>query len=156
MNLRILAVGARMPDWVTQGFEEYAKRLPRECALSLIEIPLSRRSKTQRRAGAVAQEGRRMLNQIKDDDQVIALEVGGRSLTTEALAQQFGDWLQDGRDRAFLIGGPDGLAPECLKRADWRWSLSPLTLPHGLARVVVAEVLYRAWTVLQGHPYHRA
>ncbi|HET6655986.1 MAG TPA: 23S rRNA (pseudouridine(1915)-N(3))-methyltransferase RlmH, partial [Gammaproteobacteria bacterium] len=90
MNLTVLAVGTRMPGWVTQGFDDYAKRLPRECALSLTEIPLSRRSKTQRRAGAVAQEGRRMLNQIKPDDQVIALEVGGRALTTEALAQQFG------------------------------------------------------------------
>jgi 23S rRNA (pseudouridine1915-N3)-methyltransferase len=155
MNLRVLAVGTRMPAWVTDGFKEYAVRLPRESALSLVEIPLARRSGTQTPA-AVARESERMRKQIKPDDQVIALDVGGRALSTEALASRFEAWLGDGRDRAFLIGGPDGLAPDCLERADWRWSLSPLTLPHGLARVLVAEALYRAWTVVRGHPYHRA
>ncbi|HET7306857.1 MAG TPA: 23S rRNA (pseudouridine(1915)-N(3))-methyltransferase RlmH [Gammaproteobacteria bacterium] len=153
MNLRVLTIGNRMPGWVDEGFRTYATRLPHECALSLTEIPLPKR--TPRRAGASALEGKRMLGHIRPDDEAIALDVRGKSLTTEALAQQFGDWLQDGRDRVFLIGGPDGLAPDALERADWRWSLSPLTLPHGLARVVVAEALYRAWTVLQGHPYHR-
>lgn len=156
MNLRVLAVGARMPAWVTRGFDEYAVRLPRECALSLVELPLGKRSKTAPPGAAIAAEGERMLARLNADDEVIALDVTGRSLTTEALAARFGDWLHDGRARAFLIGGPDGLAPECLQRADWRWSLSPLTLPHGLARVVMAEALYRAWSVLQNHPYHRA
>lgn len=156
MNLRILAVGNRMPGWVDAGFEEYAKRLPHECAMSLTEIPLPHRSKAQRASSATTLEGKRMLEHIKPDDQAIALDIGGRALTTEGLAQRFGEWLQDGRDRVFMIGGPDGLAPDCLQRAEWRWSLSALTLPHALARVVVAEALYRAWTVLQGHPYHRA
>src|SRR5699024_2682291 len=114
---------ARMPAWVTRGFEDYARRLPRESALSLVEIPLTRRSKTRSRIGAMAQEGRRMLSRIGTDDEVVALDVGGRALTTDSLARRFGDWLQDGRDRAFLIGGPDGLSPDCFERADWRWSL---------------------------------
>lgn len=145
-----------MPGWVAAGFAEYAGRLPRESALSLIEIPLARRTKTLAPDTAVAAEGERMLAKIRRDDFVVALDVGGKAVSTEALARRFGDWLQDGRDRAFLIGGPDGLASDCLARADWRWSLSPLTLPHGLVRVVVAEALYRAWSLLQGHPYHRA
>lgn len=156
MNLRLLAAGTRMPGWVAAGFAEYAGRLPHECALSLTEIPLARRTKTLAPDAAIAAEGERMLAKIRRDDFVVALDVGGTAVTTEALVRRFGDWLQDGRDRVFLVGGPDGLAPDCLKRADWRWSLSPLTLPHGLVRVVVAEALYRAWSLLQGHPYHRA
>lgn len=156
MKLRIIAVGTRMPKWVVEGFGEYAGRLPRHCALSLWEVPAGARSKTMSPAAAVTQEGKRMLSRIGPHDEVIALDVGGRTISTTTLASHFGQWLQDGRDRAFLIGGPDGLAPECVARAQWRWSLSSLTLPHGLARVVVAEALYRAWSVLQGHPYHRA
>jgi 23S rRNA (pseudouridine1915-N3)-methyltransferase len=156
VRLKVVAVGARMPAWVDSGFQTYATRLPRECALSLVDVPLERRSKTTRRVGAIAREGRRILDRIGPDDEVIALDVTGRALSTEALAGWFEGWFADGRDRVFLIGGPDGLAPACLDRADWRWSLSPLTLPHGLARVVTAEALYRAFTVLKGHPYHRA
>lgn len=156
MNLRILAAGNRMPAWVDRGVDEYTVRLPRSCPLSLIDIPLSRRTKSRHPADAVSREGRRMLGRIPDNDGVIALDVGGQKLSTDALAARFSDWLHDGRDRTFLIGGPDGLAPDCLERADWRWSVSPLTLPHGLVRVVVAEALYRAFTVMNGHPYHRA
>ncbi len=155
MKLKVVAVGARMPDWVDAGFRSFAKRLPREAAMSLVQVPLQRRAKTTRRAGAIAREGRRILDKIAPDDEVIALDVVGRALSTEALSGWFKEWFADGRDRVFVIGGPDGLAPACLDRADWHWSLSPLTLPHGLARVLVAEALYRAWTISTGHPYHR-
>src|SRR3569623_657718 len=107
-------------------------------------------------ARAVAEEGERMLAAIPKDSLVIALEVDGKSWSTEMLAREFAAWLQDGRDVALLVGGPDGLADSCRARADMKWSLSPLTLPHMLVRIVAAEQLYRAWSVLQGHPYHRA
>ena len=97
-----------------------------------------------------------MLKGIRPDDEVVALDVRGKSLNTVQLAGRFADWRQDGRDVVLTIGGPDGLSPAVLERARWRWSLSPLTLPHGLVRVVAAEQLYRAWTVISGHPYHRA
>ena len=97
-----------------------------------------------------------MLKAITPGDRVVALDVTGRSLDTEALSRRLAGWLQDGRDVVLTVGGPDGLAPPVVDRAEWRWSLSPLTLPHGLVRVVLAEQLYRAWTVTVGHPYHRA
>ncbi len=154
MKLRLLAAGTRMPDWVAAGFADYAGRLPRECRLELKEIPLGRRGGKGGRA--VAEEGERMLKAVRPDDRVVALAVDGDAPDTEALARRLDGWLLDGRDVVFTIGGPDGLAPEVLARAEWRWSLSPLTLPHGLVRVVLAEQLYRATTVLAGHPYHRA
>jgi 23S rRNA (pseudouridine1915-N3)-methyltransferase len=97
-----------------------------------------------------------MLGAVGERERVIALDVAGRGCSTEQLAGQLRDWLQDGRDLSLLIGGPDGLAAECLARADQRWSLSPLTLPHPLVRVLLAEQLYRAWTLVSGHPYHRS
>ncbi|NHA15172.1 23S rRNA (pseudouridine(1915)-N(3))-methyltransferase RlmH [Thioalkalivibrio sp. XN279] len=155
MRLRLVAVGTRMPSWVEQGFAEYAGRMPRECRLELRELPLGKRSKQSDPAQAVADEGRRLLA-AADGCTRVCLDVRGRAVDTAALAQRLAAWLQSGRDVALLVGGPDGLAPECLAGADWRWSLTPLTLPHGLVRVMVAEQLYRAWTVLSGHPYHRA
>lgn len=143
-----------MPAWVTAGFSDYAGRMPRECRLELDEIPLGQRSGKDGRA--VAQEGERMLRRLADGGRLVALDVGGRALDTAGLARRLEGWLQDGRDVAFAVGGPDGLAPAVLERAEWRWSLSPLTLPHGLVRIVLAEQLYRATTVLAGHPYHRA
>ncbi len=143
-----------MPAWVEDAFADYASRMPRESRLELREIPLGRRAGKGGRA--VAEEGERMLKALAPDDRVVALEVGGRALDTESLARRFGNRLQDGRDVVFAIGGPDGLAPVVVERAEWRWSLSPLTLPHGLVRVVLAEQLYRATTILAGHPYHRA
>jgi 23S rRNA (pseudouridine1915-N3)-methyltransferase len=155
VKLRLLAAGTRMPDWVSAGFADYAGRMPRECRLELREIPLGPRGGGRGDGRAVTVEGERMLKALSPSDRAVALDVGGRSLDTEALARRLADWLQEGRDVAFLVGGPDGLAPPVVERAGWRWSLSPLTLPHGLVRVVLAEQLYRAWTVLQGHPYHR-
>jgi 23S rRNA (pseudouridine1915-N3)-methyltransferase len=156
MQIHLIAVGTRMPVWVTQGYEEYARRLPRECALRLVEIPLGRRSRTQSPAQAVEDEGRRMLASVPERARVVALDVGGRAWDTPALAERLREWLQSGRDTALLVGGPDGLSDGCLQCAERRWSLSALTLPHALVRVVLAEQLYRAWTIINGHPYHRA
>ena len=156
MRIHLLAAGTRLPSWTNSGFTEYAERLPPECRLQLKEIPLSARPRGGNAVKAMAEEGARMLAAMPADTRVIALDVHGRSFSTEELAKQMTQWLRDGRDLVLLIGGPDGLAADCLERAELTWSLSPLTLPHGLARVVAAEQLYRAWTILQGHPYHRA
>jgi 23S rRNA (pseudouridine1915-N3)-methyltransferase len=156
MRLELIAVGERMPAWVRDGYDEYAKRLPRECALVLHEIESGARSKSRDPARAVALEGERMLAALPKGARVVALDVKGAEHSTEELAARLQTWLADGRDVALLVGGPDGLAPECLCRADERWSLSRLTLPHPLVRVVLAEQLYRAWSMLRNHPYHRA
>ena len=155
MQIHLIAVGTRMPAWVTSGYEEYARRLPHECSLRLVEIPLSKRRKTQSALKNRQEEGKAMLAAVPVQATVVALDVRGKAWSTEALADHLQDWLQGGRDIALLVGGPDGLADECLDRADIRWSLSSLTLPHALVRVLLAEQLYRAWTVIQGHPYHR-
>jgi len=156
MQINVIAVGTRMPAWVNDGYQEYARRMPRECSLILTEIPLGQRSKAQPAARAVKEEGHRMLAAIGDRQRVIALDVNGRGWSTEQLAGALRGWLQDGSDLSLLVGGPDGLAAGCLARADQRWSLSPLTLPHPLVRVLLAEQLYRAWTLTSGHPYHRS
>ncbi|MGH8293308.1 MAG: 23S rRNA (pseudouridine(1915)-N(3))-methyltransferase RlmH [Gammaproteobacteria bacterium] len=156
MHIHLLTAGTRQPAWINAGYREFAKRLPPECALRLREIPLSTARRGHDVARAVSDEGRKMLAAVPGGARVAALVVNGRSFSSEALARQLQRWLQDGRDLALMIGGPDGLAPDCLARAELQWSLSPLTLPHGLVRIVVAEQLYRAWTILKGHPYHRA
>ncbi|HUG98413.1 MAG TPA: 23S rRNA (pseudouridine(1915)-N(3))-methyltransferase RlmH [Gammaproteobacteria bacterium] len=154
MRLRLVAVGTRMPDWVNAGFKAYAGRLPRECRLELREVALGRRSKGTAPARAIAAEGERLLAASADCTR-ICLDVRGSAVDTSGVARKLAGWRRDGRDVALLVGGPDGLAPACLEAARWRWSLSPLTLPHALVRVLVAEQIYRAWTVLSGHPYHR-
>lgn len=155
MILHLLAVGTRMPPWVEQGYREYAGRLPPECALRLTEIPPGKRTKGADLARLRRQEGERLLAAIPSAARVLALEVQGRPWDTETLSRQMASWMQDGRDVALLVGGPEGLDQACRERADQCWSLSPLTLPHPLVRIVVAEQLYRAWSLLQGHPYHR-
>lgn len=155
MKLHLLAVGTRMPDWVTRGYEEYARRLPADTALQLIEIEAGKRTKGADITRLLQQEGERMLAALPKSARVIALDVQGQGWSTERLARELGTWRQDGRDVALLVGGPEGLAPACLERAAQRWSLSPLTLPHPLVRVVIAEQLYRAWSLLNNHPYHR-
>ena len=156
MKIHLLAVGNKMPAWVESGFQEYARRLPPECSLKLIEIPLSPRGKNVDLKRALAREGERMLKAIPKKARVIALDVRGKSYTSEALAGQLGSWMESGLDIALLVGGPDGLAPACLQAAHQRWSLSPLTLPHPLVRVILAEQIYRAWSQTRNHPYHRA
>jgi 23S rRNA (pseudouridine1915-N3)-methyltransferase len=145
-----------LPEWVNTGFREYQKRLRTPLVLELEEIPVAARRAGENPGRAVAREGRSMLASISDKDYVVALEVGGTSMSTEKLSGWLGERLRDGKPLALLIGGPDGLAPDCLERADRNWSLSPLTLPHALVRVVVAEQIYRAMSLLGGHPYHRA
>jgi 23S rRNA (pseudouridine1915-N3)-methyltransferase len=155
MLMRLIAAGTRMPDWVDAGFADYAGRLRGDYRLELVEIALGQRGRGDT-AKAVATEGSRMLAAAGERCCLVALQVGGRSLTTEQLAHWLEERARDGQPLAFCIGGPDGLAPEVDARARLRWSLSALTLPHGLARIVVAEALYRAVSVLKGLPYHRS
>lgn len=155
MQIHLIAVGTRMPGWVSEAFGEFAKRMPPECRLKLVEIAPGKRGKSADIARLMQEEGERVLAAIPKQARVIALEVSGRPWSTGQLAQQLGSWLPEGRDVALLVGGPDGLASACRERADQLWSLSPLTFPHPLVRVIVAEQLYRAWSILQNHPYHR-
>ncbi|MGH8198700.1 MAG: 23S rRNA (pseudouridine(1915)-N(3))-methyltransferase RlmH [Steroidobacteraceae bacterium] len=143
MRVRLIAAGTRLPDWVNEGVAEYAKRFGRGLKFELVEV-------------AAAKQGERMRAALGAGDYVVALEVAGRAMTTPELAHWLAARLGGGRDLAFLIGGPEGLDADLSANADFRWSLSPLTWPHGLVRVMVAEQLYRAHSLLQGHPYHRA
>jgi 23S rRNA (pseudouridine1915-N3)-methyltransferase len=156
MRARLIAVGERMPGWVADGFAEYRKRLSHELPLELIELKPGMRGKGRDDVRAMQDEGAAILAALPRDTHVIALDGGGKTWSSEELADQLARWRMSGRDLAFLIGGPDGHAPEVLARAEQRWSLGPLTLPHMLVRLVVAEQLYRAATMLAGHPYHRA
>jgi len=155
MRGKLIAVGERMPGWVAEGFAEYAKRLSRRLPLELVEIKPGARGKGRDDARAVADEGAVLLAALPRDAHVIVLDGHGTVWSSEQLADQLSNWRMAGRDLAFLIGGPDGHARDVLQRADQRWSLGALTLPHMLVRLVVAEQLYRAVTILNGHPYHR-
>jgi 23S rRNA (pseudouridine1915-N3)-methyltransferase len=155
MRVYLIAVGTRLDDWVQQGYAEFAKRLPAECALELIEIPAGKRGKSADIKRIVREEGEKMLAALPKGVHVVALDAGGRQWSTEELAGQLNDWLLQGRDIALLVGGPEGLSDACKNRAQATWSLSKLTLPHPLVRIVVAEQIYRAWSILKNHPYHR-
>lgn len=155
MRFKIIAVGTKMPAWVEEGYREYAKRLPRDFSLEVLELPLGPRGKSSSVAKAIAKEGEQMMAAIPKGDKVIALDVKGKPWSTEKLADNLANWRMESSNYSVLIGGPDGLAPECLARADAKWSLSALTLPHPLVRIVLAEQLYRAWTILNNHPYHK-
>lgn len=155
MRIHLISVGDRMPRWVDEGYREYAKRMPPECSLHLVEIAPGRRGKGMDPRRAVEAEAARMLRALPGNVLAIALDLQGKNWSTERLSARLRGWLADGRDMALLVGGPEGLARECLDRADERWSLSPLTFPHPLVRVILAEQLYRAWSLLKGHPYHR-
>ena len=154
MKLRLVAVGTRSPDWVSAGFKDYARRMPASCPLQLLEIAAASRKgwPTER---TLADEGERILKRIPAADYVVALDVVGRTCSTEQLAGKLDNWRMQGVDVSFLIGGADGLGPACRQRANEIMSLSTFTFPHQLVRVIVAEQLYRSWTLLQGHPYHR-
>ncbi len=156
MRIHLISVGRRVPAWIDSGYREYAKRMPRECTLRLVEIEPMHRAKGAASSAAREDEGERMLKALPKGAAVVALDVGGSEWSTEDLSRQLTTWLGDGQDRALLVGGPDGLADACLARADQLWSLSRMTFPHPLVRVIVAEQIYRAWSLLQGHPYHRA
>ncbi len=156
MRTRLISVGERVPIWVAQGFAEYHKRLSRELPLELIEIPLGNRGKTRDPVRAKAIEGAAVLAAVPAEAHLVSLDGRGKAWSSEQLAEQLGDWRMQGRDLAILIGGPDGHADEVLTRANQSWSLGPLTLPHMLVRLIVVEQIYRATTILAGHPYHRA
>ncbi|MCK9564272.1 MAG: 23S rRNA (pseudouridine(1915)-N(3))-methyltransferase RlmH, partial [Bacteroidales bacterium] len=147
MRLRILAVGTRMPGWVTEGFNEYHKRMPAEIRVELVELASGPRGKGQAVDKAIEREGEAMLRAIQPGDGVVALDVPGKPWSTQQLARQLRGWQESGSNYNLLIGGPDGLAPACLARAGQSWSLSPLTLPHPLVRVLLMEQLYRAWSL---------
>ncbi len=155
MQIQLVSIGHRMPDWVSAGYGEFAKRLPRECELKLREIVPGKRGKNADLARAVEEEGQRMLEAIPAAHHVVALDLSGEEWSTPQLSQVLARWLRDGQNISVLIGGPEGLSSTCLERAQQRWRLSALTLPHPLVRVVVAEQIYRAWTILHNHPYHR-
>ena len=144
-----------MPDWVKVAYCEYAKRLPKDIAPKLIELNPGNRAKNASIGSAMAAEGQAILSVVTASDKVIALDVLGDSWSTESFAQHIADYRMAGQNLTFVIGGPDGLAPEVLARANVTWSLSKLTLPHPLVRVLFIEQLYRAWTLLNGHPYHK-
>ena len=155
MRISIIAVGTKMPAWVTQGVEEYCRRLPRELNLQWREIPLARRTRDARAEQLMEREGEQILRAVPAGDKVIALDVQGKRLSTADLAAELSAWQMSGDNFSLLVGGPDGLSPQCLQRAGSRWSLSDLTLPHPLVRILLAEQLYRAWTITVNHPYHR-
>ena len=155
MRLRILAVGTRMPAWVVTAVHDYARRLPPELVLEVVEIPLGRRGKGIDPATVVAAESQVLLKAVGARDTLVALDVAGEPWSTPRLAARLAGWQAAGGNCCLLVGGPDGLDQACLQRAHFRWSLSALTLPHPLVRVVLAEQLYRAWTINAGHPYHR-
>ncbi len=145
-----------MPDWVNQAYLEYSKRLSGECNLQLVEIPAAKRSKNNCAEKIMREEGVRILASVPNNTYILALDVKGKSWTTNALAKKMGQWMQMGKDISLLIGGPDGLSEACATTADEHWSLSTLTFPHPLVRVILAEQLYRAYSILKNHPYHRA
>lgn len=156
MHVRLIAVGDRQPSWVDAAFDAYRKRLPRQWQFRLDPVATAPRTRKSGAAGAVKAESEKVLAKIRDAEHVVVLDERGTELSSRELADRLQGWQEDGRDLAFVIGGPDGVSEECRNRADLRWSLSRLTLAHGLARVLFIEQLYRAWCLLKGHPYHRA
>jgi 23S rRNA (pseudouridine1915-N3)-methyltransferase len=156
MKARLIAVGERAPPWVAEGFAEYRKRLSHWLPLELVEVEPGLRGKGRDPQRAMQEEGERVLAALPKSPLVVALDGRGKAWSSEQLARRLEHWRASGRDPAFLIGGPEGHPPEVLARADESWSLGPLTLPHMLVRLVVAEQLYRAAALLANHPYHRA
>ena len=150
--INIIAMGHRMPSWVEQVYQDYAKRLPAKTT-QLIEVPLSKRTNDRQLEALIKNEGEKMLAHVPNHSLVIALDVTGKMWNTKQLAKQFQQWFEDNRHVSLLIGGPEGLAAACLEKAAFKWSLSPLTLPHPLVRIIVIEQLYRAFALLTGHPY---
>lgn len=154
MRLRVLAVGQRMPAWVDQGVDEYARRLPREMPVEWLDIPPAKRG------GASVDQYRQLeadaiCAKLTRDDHLVALDVAGTAISTEVIAERLDQWRMQGQQVSIAIGGPDGLHSRVLEMAKERWSLGRITLPHPLVRVILSEQLYRAWSVLAGHPYHR-
>ena len=155
MHARLIAVGDKQPSWVDSAFADYAGRLPRQWKFRLDCLSAGQRGKNSSARAAIAAEGRNVLDNVRPSDFVVLLDERGSALSSRELSEKLSSWQSAGRDLCFLIGGPDGVSADCQSRANFRWSLSHMTLPHGLARVMFAEQLYRAYTLTQGHPYHR-
>ena len=154
MRLRVLAVGKKMPLWVDQGVNEYARRLPREISVEWLDIPpAKRRASTAEKYRS--QEADAICAKLSNKDYLIALDVAGREISTEMIARRLDHWQMQGQQISIAIGGPDGLHQRVLTMARERWSFGRLTMPHPLVRVVLSEQLYRAWSIKVGHPYHR-
>ncbi len=145
-----------MPRWVQEGVEEYRKRIENDLGFSVIEVPLAKRTNSQTVEQCVHKEGAALIDRLQRGDFVVALEVTGKVLDTPALARRIDELRLEGRNLSLLVGGPDGLSPDCLNRANETWSLSALTIPHPLVRILLTEQLYRASSILKGHPYHRS
>ena len=156
MKIKILALGKNVPAWVQQGYLEYNKRLSTYIKLEFIEIPLNKRHKNSDIHRLMALESKQMQSYIQPDDCVIALDVKGKHWDTEQLAEQLKHWHEQNYTIVFLIGGPEGLHSNSLSMAHQRWSLSCLTFPNPLVRIILIEQLYRAWSIITGHPYHRS
>jgi 23S rRNA (pseudouridine1915-N3)-methyltransferase len=154
VKLRIIAVGHKMPGWVETACAEYTKRMPREMAVEIVEIRPDKRSTGKNTAQVQETEGKRIM-EAAGRDYLVVLDEHGQQVSTLQLAERMKNWLGSGRDVALVIGGADGMHAGLKTRADWLWSLSPLTLPHGMVRALLTEQLYRAYTVLSNHPYHR-
>lgn len=155
MKLQLVAVGTKMPDWVQTGFTEYLRRFPKDMPLELVEVSAGKRGKNADIKRILEKEGEAMLAATGKGNRIVTLDIPGQPWETPQLAQQLERWKQEGRDVSLLIGGPEGLSPACKAAAEQSWSLSALTLPHPLVRVLVAESLYRAWSITANHPYHR-
>ena len=156
MHIRLIAVGDRQPAWVDSAFDSYCNRFPTAWKFRLETIAIGRRGRGIPVDNAVSAEGDKILQKLRPVENLVVLDESGRQYSSTELAERLRDWQSDGRDLCFAIGGPDGLAGDCLQRADSDWSLSRLTLPHGLARILFAEQMYRAWSLTAGHPYHRS
>ena len=155
MQINLISVGNRMPGWVQQGYDEYARRMPKECELVLKEIAPGKRGKNSDIARIVKDEGERMINAIPSRTHVVTLDIPGKPWATPELSIAMKRWLENGQNIALMVGGPEGLSDSVRDLARESWSLSRLTFPHPLVRIVVAEQLYRAWSILNNHPYHR-
>jgi 23S rRNA (pseudouridine1915-N3)-methyltransferase len=155
MLIRLIAIGTKMPNWVEAGYTDYAKRLPAGYTLKLIEIAPEKRTKQADLKRITEREGEKIIEILKPGNLVLALDVNGSAWSTQQLANNLQTWHSENRDVDLLVGGPEGLSHSCLQKSHMKWSLSALTLPHPLVRIVVAEQIYRAWSILQNHPYHR-
>ncbi len=155
MKLKIIFVGQSFPSWIQEGLQEYQKRIPKNYHFELISIPLQHRPKSDDYKRLMEQEGERMLQYIPSDALCIALDIQGSLVSTDFLCKQLADWQMDARTVCFCIGGPEGLAENCSARANLRWSLSRMTFPHPFVPLILTEQLYRAYTILIDHPYHK-
>jgi 23S rRNA (pseudouridine1915-N3)-methyltransferase len=155
VKIHLIAVGKKMPKWINTGYAEFSKRMPPELQINLIEITPSTRNKSTTIEKNIKEEGDRIQSAIPANSKLIVLDEKGKNFSSIDLSRKIEGWLPMGQDIALVIGGADGIDPEIKQQADEKWSLSSFTLPHALVRVVVAEQLYRAWSILKGHPYHR-